>query len=82
MDTPGGEKRCCGCCQTLPFTMFDADRSRKDGRKNRCRPCSVEDRARWLAEDRRAEALEQTWSWLAWNSLGDYKAQEPAERAA
>lgn len=47
-----GEKWCSGCMQVRPVREFHVDRSRRDGRKSRCKHCVRDMKAR------RARALE------------------------
>lgn len=47
---PDGTKVCTGCQAAKPLDAFDDDRSRPDGKRQRCLDCRAESLARRVAE--------------------------------
>ncbi|HYD10954.1 MAG TPA: hypothetical protein VEA78_12710 [Acidimicrobiales bacterium] len=43
-------KRCTFCKKRKPLDEFHRNRSSKDGRQNRCKPCNIERNKRWYRE--------------------------------
>ena len=44
------EKRCGVCGEVKPLDDFHRNRSARDGRQNRCKPCNIELNKRWYRE--------------------------------
>lgn len=63
MPTQSPTKRCTRCKAPKPLDEFHRDRTTRDGRASRCKPCACARSREWYRENpERARAAQQAWT--------------------